>query len=125
LAIVMSFRGKLIVQKQPSPRATMAAPYPKRRLRSYTTRRDTIVATAIAAFLQIRHVRNTNEITVYLKLSDRLEALGAPGAFTAIDPFLDRLATDATLRLRLAQPGFVEEFVIIAAVLRVLGQSAT
>jgi len=42
LAIVMSFRGKLIVQKQPSPRATMAAPYPKRRLRSYTTRRDTI-----------------------------------------------------------------------------------
>jgi len=68
---------------------------------------------------------NTNEITVYLKLSDRLEALGAPGAFTAIDPFLDRLATDATLRLRLAQPGFVEEFVIIAAVLRVLGQSAT
>jgi hypothetical protein len=60
-----------------------------------------VAVTAVAAFLPIRHVRNTNEITVYLRLSDRLESLGLAGAFTMIDPLLKRLATDPALRLRL------------------------
>jgi hypothetical protein len=42
LAIVVSFRGKSFVQKQPSPRATMAALYPIGPAGSYTTRWDTI-----------------------------------------------------------------------------------
>jgi hypothetical protein len=41
LAIVVSFRGKSFVQKQPSPRATMAAPYPPGPL-PYTTPGGTI-----------------------------------------------------------------------------------
>jgi len=34
-----------------------------------------VAITAIAAFLQIRHVRNANEIAVYLRLVDRLDSL--------------------------------------------------
>jgi len=77
-----------------------------------------VAVTAIAAFLQIRHVRNSNEVTVNLRLGDRLESLDLAGAFTTIDPFLERLVTDPAFRFRLPQPGFMEEFANVAALLR-------
>jgi len=42
LAIVASSRDVLLLQKQPSPRATMAARYATGAAPSYTTRWDTI-----------------------------------------------------------------------------------
>ncbi len=80
-----------------------------------------VAVTAIAAFLQIRHVRNSNEVTVNLRLGDRLESLDLAGAFTTIDPFLERLVTDPAFRFRLPQPGFMEEFANVAALLRFPG----
>lgn len=75
---------------------------------------------AIAAVLQIRHIRNANEIAIYLHLIDRLDSAQARLAFEVIEAFTAQLNTDATLRYRLAQPSHVPEFAEIESLLRFL-----
>ncbi|MFZ0032295.1 MAG: hypothetical protein WAK84_10520 [Candidatus Cybelea sp.] len=75
---------------------------------------------AIAAMLQIRHIRNANEITIYLHLVDRLESANAAEAFRSFEDFVRQLQTDRSLRYRLAQPRFVPEFQEIETLLRFL-----
>lgn len=75
---------------------------------------------AIAALVQIRHIRNANEITVYLRLIERLESPRATAAFSAIGPFLERFKADPSLRDRLGQPGPFPELDEIVAVVRFL-----
>ena len=75
---------------------------------------------AIAALLQIRHIRNANEITIYLHLADRLESANAHEAFGSYMEFAALLASDRTLRDRMAQPPPVPEFQQIETLLRFL-----
>ena len=75
---------------------------------------------ALAAVLQIRHIRNANEITIYLHLIDRLESASASEAFQSYEVFAARLRTDRALGERLAQAQPVHEFFQIEALLRFL-----
>jgi hypothetical protein len=75
---------------------------------------------AIAAVRQIRHIRNANEITVYLRLIERLESPRGMAAFSALGPFLERLAVDPSLRERLGQPAPLPELEEIVALVRFL-----
>ena len=75
---------------------------------------------AIAAVLQIRHIRNANEISIYLHLLDRLDTAQALVAFDVIEAFAAQIRTDDALRYRLAQPTRVPEFTEIERLLRFL-----
>lgn len=75
---------------------------------------------AIAALLQIRHVRNANDIAIYLHLVDRLDSIRATEAFGSIEKFTAQLKTDTALRHRLAEPYSVPEFNEIETLLRFL-----
>jgi len=74
----------------------------------------------IAAVVQIRHIRNANDITIYLRLVERLDSAESRAAFAALLPFTERLKTDAELRSRLEQPQVVPEFDHIEALVRFL-----
>jgi hypothetical protein len=75
---------------------------------------------ATAALLQIRHVRNANDITTYLHLVDRLESANAMQAFRSYQNLARQLQTDRSLRYRMAQPEHVPEFDEIESLLRFL-----
>ena len=60
-----------------------------------------ITVTAIAAFVQIRHARNANEITVYLRLVDRIDSLEAGETFARLDTFVESVRTDPAVRAAL------------------------
>lgn len=75
---------------------------------------------AIAALLQIRHIRNANDIAIYLRLVERLDSPPSRAAFAAILPFAERLKTDAALRSQLQEPPPVPEFVELEALVRFL-----
>jgi len=75
---------------------------------------------AIAANLQIRHIRNANDITIYLRLVERLDSPTSRAAFAAMIPFAEQLKTDAVLRSRLQEPPPVPEFDQIEALVRFL-----
>ena len=78
-----------------------------------------VAITAIAAFVQIRHLRTTNDITVYLRLVDRLDSPAAQIAFESIDAFRERTANDPSFRLALTQRASPsEEFQEIGYLLR-------
>lgn len=84
-----------------------------------------VAATAAAAFLQIRHVRNANEITVFLRLVDRLDSLEAEAAFAGIDEFVTRVRTDPALRLALTRDRRVADFRAIGTLLQFLEHLST
>jgi hypothetical protein len=65
---------------------------------------------AIAALLQIRHIRNANEITVYLRIVERLDSPQSRAAFSSIGPLIARLESDPALRERLASRDALPEF---------------
>jgi hypothetical protein len=44
-----------------------------------------VAVAAIAALVQIRHARNANDITIYLRLLDRLDSPKTTAAFAAIE----------------------------------------
>lgn len=75
---------------------------------------------AIAAVLQLRHIRNANDISIYLHLLDRLDSAQARVAFDVIETFATQVKTDEALRYRLAQPSRVPEFAEIENLLRFL-----
>ena len=85
-----------------------------------------VAVTAIAAFAQIRHVRNANDITVYLRLVDRLDSPESTNALLGVDAFVETLANDPELRIRLTQPGPLDgDFREIGNILRFLEHLAT
>jgi hypothetical protein len=75
---------------------------------------------AIAALLQIRHIRNANEITVYLRLVERLDSPKSRSAFDGIAPLVTRLNTDPAMRARLASSERVPEYDEIIELIRFL-----
>jgi hypothetical protein len=75
---------------------------------------------AIAALLQMRHIRIANDIAMYLHLVDRLESANAIAAFGSVEDFARQLQSDASLRYRLTQPQPVPEFREIETLLRFL-----
>lgn len=75
---------------------------------------------AIAALLQIRHIRNANDIAIYLRLVERLDSPKTREVFAAILPFVERLKTDSALRSRLEEPAAVPEFDEIEGLVRFL-----
>ena len=79
-----------------------------------------IAGAAIAAFVQIRHIRNANDIAIYLRLVERLDSQESHAVFAAVDRLPERLRDDPTMRVRLAQVGEVPEFDDIAALVRFL-----
>jgi hypothetical protein len=86
----------------------------------------TVVAiTAVAAFMQIRHVRNSNEITVFLKLVERLDSLEAEATFAKVDAFAERVRNDVPFRGELAQLRRVKDFREIAVLLQYMEHLST
>jgi hypothetical protein len=75
---------------------------------------------AIAAVVQIRHIRNANDIAIYLRLVERLDSPQSRAVFAALRPFTEQLKRDAALRLRLAEPQPVPEFDEIETFVRFL-----
>jgi hypothetical protein len=79
-----------------------------------------IAVTAIAAFRQLRQVRNANDIVVYLRLIDAMDSpdmLAARRDVTAVAAKL----SDTEFRAKLADPAFVpEDFPTIGPLLRFL-----
>ena len=84
-----------------------------------------VAIAAVAAFVQVSHVRNSNEITVFLRMVDRLDSLESEAAFAGVDAFVARVRTDSAFRMRLAQSGTVEEFRPIASVLQFIEHLST
>jgi hypothetical protein len=75
---------------------------------------------AIAALLQIRHIRNANDIAIYLRLVERLDSPKTREVFAAILPFTEQLKTDSALSSRLEEPASVPEFDEIEGLVRFL-----
>jgi hypothetical protein len=75
---------------------------------------------AIAAVLQIRHMSNANDITIYLRLVERLDSPQSRAAFAALPPLAERLKTDSALRYRMEQPAPVPDFDEIESLVRFL-----
>jgi len=92
LAIVVSLVRKLLVQKQPSPRAPMAAPYATRATRSYTTPWDTSRQADERALPRGRHKRDDvlSEKAKFggMEISDvaKMKVLGVIGASNGSSP---------------------------------------
>jgi hypothetical protein len=74
--------------------------------------------TALAAFLQIRHVRYANELSVYMRLFDRLDTPNTLEAFRSIDALAARIRTDPEFRRRMAYERAVPEFDAVASLLQ-------
>lgn len=76
-----------------------------------------VAATAIAAFLQLRHYRNANDIVVYLRVVDQMDS---PDMLAARRRAAS-VASDPNYQARLADPAaFPEESVHFAPLLRFL-----
>jgi hypothetical protein len=84
-----------------------------------------IAVTAIAAFAQIRHIRTSNEITVFLRMIERTDSPEFAAAFAAIDPLRKKLTIDPDLRQRLATENDVEEFRSVGSLLQFMEHLAT
>jgi len=67
--------------------------------------------TAIAAFRQLRHGRNANDIVVYLRFIDFMDAPETVATRVSLRGLAEQVAADPQLAARLADPGsFPEEF---------------
>ena len=77
-----------------------------------------IAATAVAAFAQLRHYRNANDIVVYFRLIDMMDSPQFLAARRSLTEVSKRLAADENYRLRLRDPAFQpEEFRDVALLL--------
>ena len=80
-----------------------------------------IAVTAIAAFLQLRHFRNANDIVVYLRLIDQMDTAASAEARSLLMPIAQRIAADPDYLRRLQDPTFFpEDFMPIGLLLRSL-----
>jgi len=83
-----------------------------------------ICVTAIAAFAQLRHYRNANDIVVYLRLVDLLDAPEVREAIQKM-PEIAPLLRDPAFRERLRRPELIEEFAAYGRLLATLEHLAT
>jgi hypothetical protein len=80
-----------------------------------------IAITALAAFQQLRHNRNANDIVVYMRLIDTMDSPEMLKARAALAVMAAKIDADADYRERLKDPEFLpEEFVGIGFLLRFL-----
>ncbi|MGR4064441.1 MAG: hypothetical protein ACLQPV_03230 [Vulcanimicrobiaceae bacterium] len=80
-----------------------------------------VALTAIAAFRQLRHYRNANDIAVYLRLIERMDSPELLEGRSALRVVSEKVATDPEYLRRLADPAFVpEEFKTVGPMLRFL-----
>jgi hypothetical protein len=68
-----------------------------------------IAGTAVAAFLQLRHGRNANDIVVYLRLIDFMDAPSTNAARSSLKATAEKVAADAAYRASLSDPAFQPE----------------
>lgn len=70
-----------------------------------------VAVTAIAAFRQLRHNRNANDIVVYMRLIERMDAPETRDARAALSVVAQKTRDDPEYRRRLRDPSFrPEEF---------------
>ncbi len=67
-----------------------------------------VAIAAVAAVAQIRYIRSSNEITVFLRMIERVDSPEFTDAFSAIGPLRQRMAIDTGLRQRLSNDERVE-----------------
>jgi hypothetical protein len=80
-----------------------------------------VAGTAVAAFRQLRHNRNANDIVVYLRLIDFMDSPETVATRQGLRAVAERFATDPAYRERLRDPGFFpEEFRSVGEMLRFL-----
>jgi hypothetical protein len=80
-----------------------------------------IALTAFAAFRQLRHNRNANDIVVYLRMIDTLDSPAMLEGRAAIATVRERIAAEPSYLERLADPNFnPEEFRSVGMLLRFL-----
>ena len=80
-----------------------------------------VAATAIAAFMQLRHNRNANDIVVYLRLVDFMDSPTTTSARQKMRTIADTIASDPEYRERLAEAEFMpDEFRDVGETLRFL-----
>jgi len=63
-----------------------------------------IAVTAVAAFLQLRHYRNANDIVVYLRLIEQMDALDIFETISQLEAISRRVADDPAYYERLSDP---------------------
>ena len=68
-----------------------------------------VAGTAVAAFRQLRHNRNANEMVIYLRLIDFMDSPGTTLARQNLGAVADRVRTDPAYRASLTDPAFVAE----------------
>jgi hypothetical protein len=82
--------------------------------------------TAIAAFQQIRHFRNANEIVVYLRLIDQMDSPEILAGRSNAALVAEKIANDPEYLERLADPAFMpDDFRPVGAMLRSLEHIST
>ena len=80
-----------------------------------------VAGTAVAAFRQLRHNRNANEMVIYLRLIDFMDSPGTTAARQNMRAIAERVRTDPAYRTSLADPAFIpEEFRQMGETLRFL-----
>jgi len=77
-----------------------------------------VAVTAIAAFRQLRHNRNANDIVVYLRIIDRLDSPATVEARASLAVIAQKVQSDPAYRERLRDPQFrPAEFLEVAMLL--------
>ena len=80
-----------------------------------------VAGTAVAAFRQLRHGRNANDIVVYLRLVDFMDSPQTTATRQSLRETAERVASDPLFRERLVNPLlFPEEFRAYGELLRFL-----
>jgi len=80
-----------------------------------------VAATAVAAFRQLRHNRNANDMAVYFRLIDLMTSPEMLSARQSLARVAERFRTDPGYRARLRDPDFLpEEFTTVGPLLRSL-----
>ena len=80
-----------------------------------------VAGTAVAAFRQLKHNRNANDIVVYLRLIDFMDAPATMQARRAMAEMADAIANDSEYRENLTRPDFFpDNFAQIARMLQFL-----
>ena len=82
-----------------------------------------VCATAVAAFAQLRHYRNANDIVVYLRIVDKLDSDEMREAIRSL-PEIQRLLRDPAFRERLRSSEVIPEFVGAFRLMQFLEQQA-
>jgi hypothetical protein len=80
-----------------------------------------IALTAIAAFLQLRHFRNANDIVVYLRLIDQMDSPAMIEGRNTLSLVAAKIASEPEYFERLKDPAFIpDEFRSVGPLLRFL-----